>query len=156
MQTFDRSNTGISGGRSESDGSQRSTGTARVSGLGESLPLAAGAAVGVGGVGAALALADVDSPLRAPFALFFLFAAPAAAIAAALPRLDVLTRAVVAVIGAAAFDLLVAQVMIATHVWSFRGGVLTVAVLSAALLLTTLAYGPPGSGRSDSRARQDG
>ena len=33
----------------------------------ETLPLLAGAAVGTGGVGAALALADISSPLRAPF-----------------------------------------------------------------------------------------
>ncbi|NDZ90526.1 hypothetical protein G3I23_34170, partial [Streptomyces sp. SID10115] len=36
------------------------------------LPLLAGAAVAVGGVGAVLALVDLGSPLRAPFTLFFL------------------------------------------------------------------------------------
>jgi hypothetical protein len=107
-------------------------------------------------VGAALALADVDSPLRAPFTLFFLFAAPAAALAGALPRLDALTRTVVAVIGAGALNLLVAQAMLATHVWSVRGGVLAVGMLSAAPLLTTLARGPYGPGARGGHHRQGG
>ncbi|MGW7517472.1 hypothetical protein ACWGJ2_17970 [Streptomyces sp. NPDC054796] len=123
-------------------GSGSGSGSART----DSLPLLAGAAVGVGGVGAALALADVASPLRAPFTLFFLLAAPALALAASLRRLDALTRAVVAVVGAAALDLLVAQVMIATHTWSVRGGIVAVGVLSGLLLLTPLALGRNGSG----------
>ncbi|MGW8381077.1 hypothetical protein [Streptomyces sp. ODS28] len=133
-------------GTSGPAGANAPSGPTRSYALSESLPLFAGAAVGIGGVGAALALADVDSPLRAPFTLFFLFAAPATAIAAALRSLDPLIRTVTAVIGAAAFDLLVAQVMLATHVWSVRGGVLAVGVLSAALLLLTLATAPPDRG----------
>ncbi|MGO4426903.1 hypothetical protein AB4Z54_51450, partial [Streptomyces sp. MCAF7] len=38
-----------------------------------------GATVGIGGVGAALTLAGIDSPLRAPFTLLFLITAPASA-----------------------------------------------------------------------------
>ncbi|WP_237719950.1 hypothetical protein [Streptomyces xiaopingdaonensis] len=110
----------------------------------------AGAALGVGGIGAALVLADVPSPLRAPFALFFLLAAPAAGLAALLVRLDPLSRAVVAVVGAAALDLLVAQTMLAAEVWSARGGTAAVAVLST-LLLAVAALRPargrnPGQG----------
>ncbi|WP_189307421.1 hypothetical protein [Streptomyces albospinus] len=99
--------------------------------------LVAGAAVGTAAVGAALSIGDIGSPLRAPFTLFFLVMAPAAALAAALGRMDPLGRAVVAGAGALAVDLLVAQTMLALHVWSVRGGVLAVAALSGAGLLLT-------------------
>ncbi|MGP4004674.1 hypothetical protein [Streptomyces sp. 8N706] len=102
-------------------------------------PLLAGSAVGIGGVGAVLALADVASPLRAPFTLFFLIAAPAVAVAAALAGLDPLSRSVVAVAGALAVNLLTAQTMLALHIWSVRGGVVAVAVLSLLLFLPAFA-----------------
>ncbi|WP_180927875.1 hypothetical protein [Streptomyces sp. AJS327] len=101
----------------------------------DSVPALAGAAASVGLVGAALALADVDSALRAPFTLFFLLAAPASGIAVALPGVDPLTRSAVAVVGAAALNLLVAQAMITARLWSMRGGVVTVGALSVLLLL---------------------
>ena len=69
------------------------------------LPVLAGAASAVSGVGVALALAGVQSPLRAPFILFFLFAGPACGLAAALPRLDPAARAAVAAGGAVVIDL---------------------------------------------------
>ncbi|MFG2829412.1 hypothetical protein ACGFWI_18405 [Streptomyces sp. NPDC048434] len=99
--------------------------------------LVAGAAAGIGVMGAVLALADIGSPLRAPFTLFFLLMAPAAALAAVLGRMDPLGRAVAAGAGALAVDLLVAQAMLALHLWSLRGGVLAVAALSGALLLVS-------------------
>jgi hypothetical protein len=114
------------------------------SGAGNVLPLLAGAALGIGGVGAVLALADVASPLRAPFTLFFLIAAPAAAVAASLRGLDPLTRGVVAVAGAVAVDLLTAQAMLALHIWSIRGGITAVAGLSLLLLLPALVRRPRG------------
>ncbi|WP_086817207.1 hypothetical protein [Streptomyces cacaoi] len=58
--------------------------------------------------------------------------APATALAAALPRLDPLSRTVVALVGALAVDLLTAQLMLATHAWSARGGVVAVGALSLA------------------------
>ncbi|UKY49262.1 hypothetical protein [Streptomyces inhibens] len=97
--------------------------------------LVAGVAVGIGAMGAVLALADIGSPLRAPFTLFFLLMAPATAIATALGRMDPLGRAVAAGAGALAVDLLVAQAMLALHLWSVRGGVVAVAALSGAVLL---------------------
>ncbi|WP_052230442.1 hypothetical protein [Streptomyces sp. CT34] len=97
--------------------------------------LVAGAAFGTAAVGAVLSIGDIGSPLRAPFTLFFLLMAPAAAITAALGRMDPLGRAVVAGAGALAVDLLVAQTMLALHLWSVRGGVLAVAALSGAGLL---------------------
>lgn len=97
--------------------------------------LVAGVAAGIGVMGAVLALAGIGSPLRAPFTLFFLLMAPAGALAVVLGRMDPLGRAVAAGAGALAVDLLVAQTMLALHVWSLRGGVLAVAAFSGALLL---------------------
>jgi uncharacterized membrane protein len=125
----------------------------------ESIPLLAGAAVGVGGVGAVLALADIASPVRAPFTFFFLLAAPGAALAAALRSLDPLSRVVIAAAGAIVVDLLVAQGMLALHMWSVRGGVAVVTALSAVLFLLPLvrrAYsrnGPDGADGADGGRR---
>jgi hypothetical protein len=108
-------------------------------GPGRDLPsLLAGAAVTVGGVGAILALADSDSPLRGPFTLFFLLAAPAVAIAAALRGLDIFGRVLASIAGAVVVDMLVAQGMLAVHRWSVRGGIVAVTVLSAVIFLLVI------------------
>lgn len=99
--------------------------------------LLAGAAA-AGGVGAVLAFTDVNSPLRGPFMLFFLLAAPAAAIGAALHGLEPASRLVVALAGAFAVNLLVAQAMLAAHRWSPWGGVAVVAALSLLIFLLVL------------------
>ncbi|WP_030322346.1 hypothetical protein [Streptomyces sp. NRRL B-3229] len=104
----------------------------------ELTPLLAGSATAVGGFGALLALAGSDSPLRAPLVLFFLLAAPAAGIAAALRGLDPFARALAALAGSVVLNMLVAQAMLATHRWSPRGGVVAMAVLSALILLPGL------------------
>ncbi|MFD8718257.1 hypothetical protein ACFV2H_09600 [Streptomyces sp. NPDC059629] len=98
-------------------------------------PLLAGAATAIGAAGALLALTDSDSALRGPSALFFLLAAPAAAIALALRGLDPFARALTALAGAVALDMLVAQGMLATHRWSWRGGIVAVSAISLLLLL---------------------
>ncbi|MET7574458.1 hypothetical protein ABZT04_39165 [Streptomyces sp. NPDC005492] len=84
----------------------------------------------VGAVGAVLALADSGSPLRGPFALFFLLAAPAAAIAAVLRGLDLFARVLTSVAGAVVVDMLVAQGMLGVHRWSVDGGIIVVAAIS--------------------------
>ncbi|MFI2030025.1 hypothetical protein [Streptomyces buecherae] len=104
-----------------------------------SLPLVAGAMLGIGGVGVVLAFADIASSLRAPFTLFFLVVAPASAIAAALRGVDPLSRPVLAVAGAVALDLVVAHVMLALQTWSARGGVIVVGLLSLLLFLVACA-----------------
>ncbi|WDF36974.1 hypothetical protein PBV52_09375 [Streptomyces sp. T12] len=101
-------------------------------------PLLAGAATAAGGFGAALALADSGSPLRGPFTLFFLLAAPAAAVAAALRGLEPFGRTVAAVAGAVVVNMLVAQGMLAVHRWSVRGGIVAVTAISAVVLLLVL------------------
>jgi hypothetical protein len=99
-------------------------------------PALVGVAVGVGGGGAALTLAGIDSPLRAPCTLFFLVMAPASALGGALRGLDRAARATLAGVGALALDLLVAQAMLALHEWSVRGGVSAVGAVSLALFLS--------------------
>lgn len=101
-------------------------------------PLLAGAATAVGAIGALLALTDADSPLRGPCTLFFLLAAPAVAIGAALRGLDPFGRVLTALAGSVALDMLVAQGMLAVHRWSVRGGVVAVTALSVLLLLLVL------------------
>ncbi|WP_235193047.1 hypothetical protein [Streptomyces viridochromogenes] len=101
-------------------------------------PLLAGAATAVGGLGAVLALVDSASPLRGPFTLFFLLAAPAAAIAAALRGLGPFGRCVAAVAGAVVVNMLVAQGMLAVHRWSVPGGIVAVTAISALILLLVL------------------
>ncbi|MFF3908961.1 hypothetical protein ACFYZJ_23960 [Streptomyces sp. NPDC001848] len=103
------------------------------------LPLLMGVAVAVAAVGAILALSDSGSPLRGPFTLFFLIAAPATAIGAALRGLKPYPRTVVSVAGGIAIDLLVAQGMLAVHRWSVTGGIVAVTVLSSLVLLPVLA-----------------
>jgi hypothetical protein len=98
-------------------------------------PLLAGAATGIGGLGAILALVGSDSPLRGPFTLFFLLAAPAAALAAALRGLDPLGRVLTALAGSVVVNMLVAQGMLATHRWSWRGGIVAVTAISSLILL---------------------
>ncbi|MFJ5895165.1 hypothetical protein ACIQFZ_06780 [Streptomyces sp. NPDC093064] len=101
-------------------------------------PLLAGAATAVGGIGALLALTGSDSPLRGPLTLFFLLAAPATAIAAALRGLDPFGRVLASVAGAVVLDMLVAQGMLAVHRWSVRGGLLAVTAFSSLVLLLVL------------------
>ena len=113
-------------------------------------PLLAGAATAVGGFGALLALTDSDSPLRGPLTLFFLLAAPATAIAAALRGLEPLGRVLASVAGAVVLDMLVAQGMLAVHRWSVRGGIAAVTALSLLMLLLVLVrrlHGRTASGQ---------
>ncbi|WP_308314611.1 hypothetical protein [Streptomyces gilvus] len=85
--------------------------------------------------GALLALFDSGSALRGPLTLFFLLAAPATAIAAALRGLEPFGRTLAAVAGAVVINMLVAQGMLAVHRWSVHGGIIAVTVISCALLL---------------------
>ncbi|MFG2498836.1 hypothetical protein ACGFSB_11595 [Streptomyces sp. NPDC048441] len=105
----------------------------------DALPLLAGVAVAVGAAGAVLALTDIDSPLRGPLTLFFLLAAPGGAIAAALRGLESWGRIVASVSGAVAVNLLVAQAMLALHMWSVRGGVAAVTVIGLLIYLLVMA-----------------
>ncbi|KAA0932326.1 hypothetical protein FGF04_20915 [Streptomyces apricus] len=96
------------------------------------------------GTGAVLALADADSPLRAPLTLFFLLAAPAAATGAALRTLEPFGRLVASLSAAVVVNLLVAQGMLAAHRWSVPGGIAAVAAVSSLILLLALVRRPHG------------
>ncbi|WP_231626300.1 hypothetical protein [Streptomyces apocyni] len=104
----------------------------------------AGAAVAVTAVGGVLALADLDTSLRGPFALFFLLAAPGGAVALALRGLEPWGRLVASSAAAVAVNLLVAQAMLALRLWSIRGGITAVAVISLLILVLTLVRHPHG------------
>ncbi|MFD3516553.1 hypothetical protein [Streptomyces sp. NPDC058657] len=99
------------------------------------LPAVAGAAAVVSAAGAFLAFTDASSALRAPFTVVFLVAAPGAAVAVWLRALDPLGRVVVSLAAALALNLLLAQAMLALHLWSVRGGIAAVAAVSVLLLL---------------------
>ncbi|MBB5120697.1 hypothetical protein [Streptomyces eurocidicus] len=147
MQSF-TDPTGLTDPNSPSEPSIDECGdTGRRPPAGDSLPVLAGAAAAIAGTGAVLALADIGSALRAPLTLFFLIVAPACAVGAALRGLDPLSRSVVAVGGAVAVDLLIAQTMLALHVWTVRGGVAAVAAVS--LLLFLLAHARRHRGRTE-------
>ncbi|MGV9425432.1 hypothetical protein ACWDO7_14260 [Streptomyces sp. NPDC003656] len=114
---------------------------------GNTSSLLAGAATAVAGCGALLALADAHTPLRGPSTLFFLLAAPAAAIWLALRGLDTYGRLVVALAGAVVLDMLVAQAMLAVHRWSVRGGIVAVTGLSLLLFLVIFRRMKASSGK---------
>jgi len=81
--------------------------------------------------GVVLALADVDTPLRAPLVLLSLAAAPAVAVAAWLESLDMFARIVVACAAAIALNALVAETMLALGIWSLRTCLVAVLLVCA-------------------------
>lgn len=98
-------------------------------------PILAGAAFAISGVGVALALSDAQSPLRAPFVIFFLFAGPACGLYTVLPGLDPVARAATAAAGAAGIDMAVAGTLSALDVLTAGGGITAVTAITALLLL---------------------
>ena len=87
-------------------------------------------AVVAGSVSAILAIANIDSPVRAPLVVTFLLAAPAAAVAGLLDRFDVLARLVIAGTAAVVINFLVAEIMLAVGFWSVPGWVIVIAVIT--------------------------
>ncbi|MFD6279783.1 hypothetical protein ACFWFI_30100 [Streptomyces sp. NPDC060209] len=118
----------------------------------DALPLLAGAAAAVAGVGATLALTGIDSPLRAPFTLFHLFATPAAALHAWLPGLEWTGRLTVSVAGSLMVDLLAAHALSASGSRSARNYVLIISV--SALIVYLSAQLPKGRNAPKNRKRQ--
>lgn len=110
--------------------------------------VASGAALAVSGAGAALAYIPLDSPLRAPLALFFLIAAPAEALFFALRRLEPLTRTVASLSGAVLIDLMIAEIMAGAHVRSVRGEIMAVALINFLLFLAGTGVNNSASDRS--------
>jgi hypothetical protein len=87
-------------------------------------------AVVAGSVSAILAIANIDSPVRAPLVVTFLLAAPAAAVAGLLDRFDVLARLVIAGTAAVVINFLAAETLLALGLWSVPGSVIVVAAIT--------------------------
>ncbi|MGV9315143.1 hypothetical protein ACWDR0_23615 [Streptomyces sp. NPDC003691] len=102
-------------------------------------PILAGAACATAGTGVALALLGSDSPLRAPFVLFFLFAAPAAGLFALLRRMEPGARTAAAVAGAGAIDLAAAAALSGLEALSTGSSVAVIVTVSALLFLWAAA-----------------
>lgn len=90
-----------------------------------------GGVIGAGSVGAILALAGINTAIRGPLVVLFLVAAPALAVASVLRSLDVGARIVVAVTAAIVINVLVAESMLASGLWSPRAGLVAIALISA-------------------------
>ena len=96
-------------------------------------------AIAAGSVGAIMANANISSPVRAPLALIFLLVAPAAAIAGLLDRFDGLARLIIAGTAAIVINFLVAEIMLAAGLWSPRGSVIVVTVITVVCALAQVA-----------------
>jgi [ribosomal protein S18]-alanine N-acetyltransferase len=90
-----------------------------------------GAAVAAGVVGLGLALAGVDSAVRAILVLLFLAVAPTAAAAGLLRTLDGFARLIIAAAADITILALTAVIMLAVGMWSPTGGLMAVMVLTA-------------------------
>ena len=91
----------------------------------------AGGVIAAATAGGILALADVQTPLRAPLVLIFLAAVPALAVASLLDGVGAYGRLVVAGSAAIVVDIVVAEAMVLSGTWSPRTGLVAVAVVSA-------------------------
>jgi hypothetical protein len=93
------------------------------------------AAVGAGAAGVLADLAGARSLLVTVLVLVFIAVAPAAAIAGLLRGFDVFARLVIAYVTAIAVITFIAMIMLAAGIWSPRGGLVAVALISGACLL---------------------
>jgi len=93
-----------------------------------------------GTVGAVLAIAGANTPLRLPLALLFLALAPAFAAGTWLEGFDLAARVVIAGTSAVMVNFGVAETMIVIGSWSPRAGVAAVAVLSGLIAATHFIF----------------
>ncbi|MEO3975411.1 hypothetical protein [Streptomyces sp. CAU 1734] len=127
------------------------------------MPVLGGVALTASATGVALALTGSDSPLRAPFVIFFLFAGPAAGLLALLAGLDRASRAAIATAGAVAVNLVVAWARSSGGPLTTSGGILAVTAVTALLFLwaaarrrtRTPAGDPPAGARRTARSDRD-
>lgn len=88
-----------------------------------------------GAIGVLLELAGVRSAVVSVLVLVFIVVAPTAAIAGLLRGFDEFARIILAAVTAAAGITLIAMIMLAIGAWSVKGGLVAIAILSAACLL---------------------
>jgi hypothetical protein len=100
--------------------------------------LLACAAIGAGLCGVGLALAGVTSPLRSPLVLLFLIAAPLLAVAGLLRGMDMFARIFASCAAMIVINVCVAETMLAAGVWSPRGALVAIVVITAVLGLVQL------------------
>jgi hypothetical protein len=93
-----------------------------------------------GAVGAALAIAGVNAPLKLPLVLLFLALAPAMAVRTWLGGLEGTAQVVVAGTSAIIVNFGVAETMIIAGAWSPRAGVAAVALLSGLIVATRFFF----------------
>jgi hypothetical protein len=93
------------------------------------------AAVAAGAAGVVADLAGARSLLVTVLVLVFFAVAPTAAIAGLLRGFDVFARLIIACVTAIAVITFIAMIMLAAGIWSPRGGLIAVALVSGACLL---------------------
>ncbi len=93
------------------------------------------AAVAAGAAGVVAELAGARSLLVTVLVLVFIAVAPTAAIAGLLRGFDVFARLVIASVTAISVITFIAMIMLAAGIWSPRGGLVAVALVSGACLL---------------------
>ena len=93
------------------------------------------AAVAAGAAGVLADLAGARSVLVTVLVLVFFAVAPTAAIAGLLRGFDVFARLIIACVTAIAVITFIAMIMLAAVIWSPRGGLVAVALVSGACLL---------------------
>ena len=93
------------------------------------------AAVAAGAAGVVADLAGARSLLVTVLVLVFFVVAPTAAIAGLLRGFDVFARLIIACVTAIAVITFIAMIMLAAGIWSPRGGLIAVALVSGACLL---------------------
>ena len=93
------------------------------------------AAVAAGAAGVVADLAGARSVLVTVLVLVFFAVAPTAAIAGLLRGFDVFARLIIACVTAIAVITFIAMIMLAAGIWSPRGGLVAVALVSGACLL---------------------
>ncbi|GLW98713.1 hypothetical protein [Microtetraspora sp. NBRC 16547] len=91
-------------------------------------------------VGAVLALADVETPIRVILTPMFLFVVPGAAVVGLLRDRDPLSALTVGAAASLAVNVVLAEAMVLFDAWSPRAGVATVGILSFFLLVIRLLY----------------
>ncbi len=91
-------------------------------------------------VGAVLALADIETPVRMFLTPLFLFVVPGAAVAGLLRDRDPLSVLTVGAAASLAVNVVLAEAMLLFDAWSPRAGVATVGVLSFFLWIIRSLY----------------
>jgi hypothetical protein len=103
--------------------------------------------------GAAIALADINTPLRLALTPIFLLVVPGAAVIGLLRDRDPLAAPSVGVAASLVVNVLLAAAMLTFDAWSPRAGVATIAVLGGFIYVLRLLYRGSGSVQTEQGVR---